>query len=184
MKIGIVIGSVRQGRKGEAVARWVLDRAEGRDVSYELVDLASFDLPILTDPVVPGAAQRQYNNPAARAWGAAIDGYDGFVFVTPEYNHSIPGAFKNAFDTIYPEWGNKAVAFVAYGADGGVRAVEHWRTVVANAHLFAVREQLSLSTFTEFDAEGALVLHERREAEIVALLDRLEAVSAAVATLR
>lgn len=184
MKIGIVIGSVRQGRKGETVARWVLDHTRGRDTSYELVDLAAFNLPVLTDPVVPGAAQRKYSDPAARAWGEAIDGYDGFVFVTPEYNHSIPGGFKNAFDTIYPEWGNKAVAFVSYGADGGVRAVEHWRAVVANAHLFAVREQVSLSAFTEFDADGALVLQERRDAEIVALLDRLEAVSAAIATLR
>src|SRR5690606_21609644 len=102
---------------------------------------------------------------------------------TPEYNHGIPGAFKNAFDTIYPEWGNKAVAFVAYGADGGVRAVEHWRTVVANAHLFAVREQLSLSTFTEFDNDGGFTPQDRRTDEIGALLDRLEAVAAAVAAL-
>ncbi|MGO1975231.1 MAG: NADPH-dependent FMN reductase [Propionibacteriaceae bacterium] len=185
MKIGIIIGSVRQGRKAESVARWVREQAAGRTgVDYELIDLAEFELGILTDPVVPGAANRQYSDPRTIAWGAVIDGYDGFVFVTPEYNHSIPGAFKNAFDSIYPEWNHKAVTYVSYGADSGVRAVEHWRAVTANAFLQSTRGQVSCSTFSEFDADGGFQPDDRRTGELAGVLDQLEALARAVQTLR
>lgn len=185
MKIGIVIGSVRKGRKGEQVARWVHSIASQREsVEYDLVDLADFDLQILTDPTVPGAANRQYSDPATQRWGREIDSYDGFVFVTPEYNHGIPGAFKNAFDSIYPEWNHKGLVLVSYGADSGVRAVEHWRTVAANALLHVARGQLSMSTFDEFAEDGTFQPNDRREGELNGCLDQLEALTRAVAVLR
>lgn len=185
MKIGIIVGSVRKGRKAEDVARWVLGQAEGRsEATYELLDLAEFALPVLTDPVVPGAANRQYSDPAVKAWGAAVDGYDGFVFVTPEYNHGVPGAFKNAFDSIYPEWNHKAVAFVSYGAESGVRAVEQWRVITANAFLVGTRGQVSFSTFAEFGEDGTFQPNERRAGELTGLLDQLEALAGAVRVLR
>lgn len=109
MKIGIIIGSIRQGRKGEAVAKWVLDQAQARgDAEYSIIDLMEFGVPLLDSPVVPGAANRQYESENVRRWGATIDTYDGFIFVTPEYNHSVPGAFKNAVDSIGPEWIGRA----------------------------------------------------------------------------
>lgn len=173
MKIGIIIGSIREGRAGQAVAEWVKASADQREgVDFELVDLASFDLPLLTSATVPGMANRQYDDERVTRWSQAIDSYDGFVFVTPEYNHSIPGGFKNAFDSIAPEWMGKTVGFVSYGADNGVRAVEHWRAVVANFSMHDVRQQVSLSLFTELGQDG-LTLEDRRQGELETLLDQL-----------
>ncbi|WP_434966051.1 NADPH-dependent FMN reductase [Janibacter indicus] len=173
MKIGIIVGSVRQGRAASAVAQWVKSVAERtEDVTFEVVELSDFDLPLLTSATVPGMADRAYDDERVVRWGQAIDSYDGFIFVTPEYNHSIPGAFKNAFDSLAPEWMGKTVGFVSYGADNGVRAVEHWRTIVANFQMHAVRQQVSLSLFTEFGDNG-LQLEERREGELTTLVEQL-----------
>ena len=174
MKIGIILGSIREERSGESVAQWVADRAASReDATYELVDLKSFDVPLLTSATVPGAANKQYEDERVTRWSQAIDSYDGFVFVTPEYNHSVPGGLKNAFDSLGSEWADKAVAFVSYGAEGGVRAVEHWRQIVANFHMYGVRQQISLSLFTEFGPEGVTPV-ERRNDEITTLFEQLE----------
>lgn len=184
MKIAVVLGSTRQGRKGEAVAHWVLEQARQRDdAEFALLDLADFDLPLLTEPTVPGAANRNYETPQTREWSKAIDGYDGFVWVSPEYNHGVPAALKNAFDVLYPEWGHKAVAIVGYGADGAVRATEHWRVIFANAHLVAVRGQLSLSTMTEW-AGSTFAPNERRAKELSGVLDQLVRLAGALAPLR
>lgn len=183
-KIGIILGSTRPGRAGESVAQWVLDVAKQRDdATYELVDVADYDLSLLAEPTVPGAANREYDDPNTRRWGAKIDEFDGFVFVTAEYNHGVPAALKNAVDVIYPEWNNKAVAFVAYGADGGVRAVEQWRQIVANVMLFDVRGQVSLSLFTDFGDQG-FAPGERRNDELGGVLDQLVPTASAVSTLR
>lgn len=177
MKIGIIIGSTRPGRLGSSVGKWVLDEALAHGgAEFELIELADYDLELLNDPTVPGAANREYADPKVRTWGQKIDELDGFVFVTPEYNHSVPAAMKNAFDSIYPEWGNKALGLVGYGADGGVRAVEHWRTIAANAHLIAVRPQVSLGLFTDF-AESGLAPLERRTGELAGVLDAVIALS-------
>lgn len=157
MKIGIIIGSVREGRTGAAVAEWfaqVASTVEGAD--FEIIDLKSFDLPILTAETLPGMADKQYEDERVQRWSAAIDAMDAFVFVTPEYNHGVPGAFKNAFDSLGPEWNDKAVAFVSYGADNGIRAVEQWRAIVSNFHMPDARTQLALSLFTDFAPEGGL----------------------------
>lgn len=187
LTIGVILGSTRPGRLGEAVAHWVMDAANARNdgdrVRFELIDLAEFNLPLLSEPTVPGAANRQYERPETRAWSARIDALDGFVFVTPEYNHGVPAALKNAFDVIYPEWTHKAVGFVAYGADGGVRAVEQWRQIVANAQLHDVRAQVSLSLFQDWGAEGFAPI-ERRPDEVNGVLDAVVELSAAVKTLR
>lgn len=175
MKIGIILGSIREERLGASVARWVADQAVSREgVDYELIDLKAFDVPLLTSATVPGAANKQYDDERVRNWSAAIDDCDGFVFVTPEYNHGVPGALKNAFDSLGNEWADKAVAFVSYGAEGGVRAVEHWRQIVANFHMFGVRQQISMSLFSEFGPEGVQPA-ERRADEIATLFDQLEA---------
>ncbi len=184
MKIGIIIGSTRPGRKGESVGKWVFDVASKRtDAQFELLDLAAFHLGLLAEPTVPGAAHKQYENEATRRWSAAIDPLDGYVFVTPEYNHGVPGAMKNAFDLLGSEWSDKAVGLVGYGADNGVRAIEQWRVITANLRLVAARNQVSLSTFTDFGAAG-FEPAARREVELTALLDQLVRLAGALATLR
>ena len=180
MKIGIIIGSIREGRCGASVGEWVLEQAQGREgFDYEIVDLKSFDVPLLTSATVPGAARKKYDSPQVTAWSQAIDACDAFIFVTPEYNHSVPGAFKNAFDSLGPEWTGKAVGFVSYGAESGVRAVEAWRPIVANFQMVDVRQQVSLSTFGEFDGTQGTP-NDRRPGEAKTLCGQLEKMTTAL----
>jgi len=123
LKIAVIIGSTRPGRVGVSVAKWVYEQAKQRaDAEFELVDIKDFNLPLLDEPVPPSLGQ--YSKEHTKNWAAKINSFDGYVFVTPEYNHSIPGALKNAIDFVYREWNNKAAGF---GSAGGVRAVEHLR---------------------------------------------------------
>ena len=184
MKIGILIGSTRPGRKGTAVGRWVYDAARRRDdAEFELIELADFELPLLDEPVDAGAANREYERETTRAWSRKVDELDGFVWVTPEYNHGVPAAMKNAVDLLYPEWNNKAVGFVAYGFDGGTRAVEQWRGILAAVVMFTVRSQVAPQNFADFDA-GTFRPQDRRAAELDRVLDQVVAATRAVRQLR
>jgi len=172
--IGVFLGSVRTGRIGSQVGAWVMEAGAERDADYRLLDLAEFDVPHLIAEVVPGAANKQYDDPAVTAWSKAVDACDGFVFVTPEYNHSIPGTMKNAFDSLFGEWAGKPVAFVGYGADGGVRAVEHWRQIVANLSMTDIRNQVVLNIFGEDVNDGELSPREHKQAALTRALSDLE----------
>jgi NAD(P)H-dependent FMN reductase len=87
VRIAIVLGSTRPGRRGEPVARWVLEQASARgDAEFELLDLADFALPHLDEPMPPSSGQYEYEH--TKKWSDAVDGFDGFVFVTPEYNRA------------------------------------------------------------------------------------------------
>lgn len=150
LRIAIILGSTRPGRNGEAVARWVFDYARTRsDAEYELVDIARFNLPLLDEPVPP--SRHKYSKPHTIAWAEKIATFDGFVFVTPEYNHGPSGALKNALDFLYAEWNNKAASFVSYGSSGGVRAVEQLRLVMAELQIADVRAHVALSLFNDFE---------------------------------
>jgi NAD(P)H-dependent FMN reductase len=177
MKIGIVVGSIRDVRKADTVAAWAHRHATAHGgAQYELVDLKSFDVPLLTEATLPMMADRQYRSEQVTAWSRAIDACDGFVFVTPEYNHGVPGAFKNAVDSLGPEWVGKAVGFISYGADGGVRCVEHWRSSLANFQMVDVRQQVALFLHTDFSDAGFTPM-ERRAGELSTLLDQLVAMT-------
>lgn len=189
MRIAIIIGSTRPGRNGEKVAQWVANQAAARGeaaegVEYELVDLADFDLPLLSEPTVPGAANGQYENEKTTVWSQKIASFDGYVFVTPEYNHSVPAAFKNAFDVLYVEWVKKAVGFVGYGAMEGARAVEHWRAIVANASMLQARSQVGVSIMTAFDEAGEFTPADFHPGALKGLLDELEGLTALAASYR
>ncbi|NLG21791.1 MAG: NAD(P)H-dependent oxidoreductase [Actinomycetales bacterium] len=183
MKIGIIIGSVRDGRIGAGVAQWVHEQAQGREATYELIDLKEFDLPVLTTHQIPSTAGKDYWDERVNRWSAAVDACQGYVFVTPEYNHGLPGGLKNAFDLLFPEWWSKAVAFVSYGAASGFRVVEQWRPVVANANMFDIKAQVALSTMIDF-TDGVLQPAERHPTELAAMFDSLEKATAALTTMR
>ncbi|QGH68201.1 NADPH-dependent FMN reductase [Pseudactinotalea sp. HY158] len=173
MKIAIIVGSTRPGRLGSQVGAWVAAHATDRDeATFEVLEVADFGLSLLDEATIPGAADREYENPRTREWSTAVDSYDGFVFVAPEYNHSVSAAMKNAFDVLYPEWAGKTVAFVGYGASGGIRAVEHWRGIVANASMFATRNQVAVNTLTDFPG-GELAPSDRLAADLTGVLDEL-----------
>ena len=149
-KIGIILGSTRPGRNGEAVARWVLENAKQRsDAEFEIVDLKDFPLPHLDEAIPPSLGQ--YQGEHTKKWAAKVAEFDGYIFVTPEYNHSTSGVLKNALDYVYSEWNNKAAAIVSYGSVGGARAAEQLRLILAELQIATVRQQVALSLATEFE---------------------------------
>ena len=113
----------------------------------------------------------------------AIASYDGFVWVTPEYNLGVPSAMKNALDVLWSEWNNKTVGFVAYGFDGGTRAVEQWRMILAATVMFTIRRQVSLLNFGDWDGDVFTPIA-RRAGELDRMLDQLEQATVAMRTLR
>lgn len=171
-RIGIIVGSTRPGRNGEAVARWVHEHASRRsDATYELVDLVDFDLPLLDEPVPP--AMGQYSKPHTQAWAAKIASLDGFVFVTPEYNHGTSGALKNALDFIYAEWNDKAAGFVGYGSAGAVRAVENLRLIAGELQIADVRAQVAFSLATDFENYSVFTPADFHQGALSTMLDQL-----------
>jgi NAD(P)H-dependent FMN reductase len=183
LKIAIILGSTRPGRNGKAVADWVVDKAAGRTTAtYELVDLADHPLPHIDEAIPPAVGQ--YAGEHTKAWAETIGSYDGFVFVTPEYNHSTSGVLKNAIDYLYAEWTNKAAAFVSYGSLGGARAIEHLRAIASELQIAHVRQQLSFSMFTDFENFSTFAPGPQHAEAAVTLFDQLESWTAAMKTVR
>ena len=183
LKLAVILGSTRPGRKGAAVADWVLAKAKERTrADYELIDLLDYPLPHL-DEAVP-ASRGAYAGEHTKAWAAKIAEYDGYVFVTPEYNHSTSGVLKNAIDYLYAEWNNKAAAFVSYGSLGGTRAIEHLRGIASELQIAHVRQQLSFSLFTDFENFSVFKPADLHDAAASTLFDQLEAWTVALKTVR
>jgi NAD(P)H-dependent FMN reductase len=171
LKIGIILGSTRPGRNGEAVAKWVYEIASQRtDAEFELVDLADYPLPHLDEPMSP--AMGQYAHDHTKEWAAKVAEFDGYVFVTPEYNHSTSGVLKNALDYVYNEWNNKAAGIVSYGGVGGARAAEHLRLILAELQVATVRQQVALSLMTEFENYSVFKPGEHLTPALDTLLDQ------------
>ena len=182
-RIGIILGSTRPNRNGEQVARWVYDIASRRtDAEFELVDLRDYPLPHLDEPLPPSLGQ--YQNEHTKLWADKIASFDGFVFVTPEYNHSTSGVLKNAIDYLYAEWNNKAAGFVSYGSVGGARAAEHLRLIAGELQMADVRQQVALSLLTEFENFSVFQPGDYNRAALNTLLDQVIAWSTALAPLR
>ena len=182
LRIAVILGSTRPGRNGKAVADWVLAQTENRIASYDLVDLADYPLPHLDEAMPPSFGQ--YSEEHTKKWAATIAQYDGFVFVTPEYNHSTSGVLKNAIDYLYNEWINKAAAFVSYGSLGGTRAIEHLRGISSELQIAHVRQQLSFSLFTDFENYSTFTPGAQHIDSAQTLFDQLESWSAALKTVR
>jgi NAD(P)H-dependent FMN reductase len=183
IKIGIIIGSTRPGRKGEAVAKWVYEVAQKRsDAEFELVDIKDFNLPLLDEPVPP--SRGQYSKEHTKVWAAKVDSFDAFVFVTPEYNHGTSAALKNAIDFLFKEWNNKAAGFVSYGGASGVRAVESLRLVMGELLVADVRAQVALSLFTDFENFSIFKPAPQQEQSVNVMLDQVIAWGGALKSMR
>ncbi|RRJ86433.1 NADPH-dependent oxidoreductase [Gulosibacter macacae] len=183
LKIGIIIGSTRPGRLGTQVADWVKNEAAKRDgVEYELVDIADYNLPLL-DESLP-AAYGQYEHEHTKKWAAKIAEFDGYIFVTPEYNHSTSGALKNAIDFVGAEWNNKALGLVGYGSLGASRAIEHLRGIAAEIQLADVRQTVHFSLFTDFEEFTTFIGNDRAAGEAETMFGQVEAWAGALKSLR
>ena len=166
MKLMIVVGSVRPGRKGLPVAEWVRSVVEA-DERFELdwADLAELDLPWMDEPEHP--SKRAYTKPHTIAWSERVDAADAFIFVTPEYNHSFSPVLKNAFDFLNQEWWRKPIGFVSYGGlAGGSRGVAAFDPVyttvgavkvTANVEIPFIASMVHDGVFTPTDKETAIL---------------------------
>ena len=142
-RIGIVIGSTREGRFGEKPAHWIHEIAKQRtDLAYELIDLRDHPLPFFNESMSPAWAP--VKNEAAQRWSAKLATLDGLIVVTPEYNHGPSAVLKNAFDYAYKEFGRKPIGFVGYGGVGAARAVEQLRLVSIELQMAPVRNAVHI----------------------------------------
>lgn len=183
LRIGIIVGSTRPGRKADAVAQWIYEFASLKGgAEFEVVDVADFELPFLDEPLPPSMGN--YAHEHTKRWGEKIASFDGFVFVTPEYNHGTSAVLKNAIDFLYSEWNNKAAGFVGYGSAGGTRAVEHLRLFMAEIQVADVRAQVSLLLGEDFENFTTFKPRPRHERSVNAMLDQVIAWSAALRPLR
>jgi NAD(P)H-dependent FMN reductase len=142
-KIQVIIGSTRPGRLSEKPAQWIAAVAAKRpELAVELVDLRDYPLPFYNEPKSPRQLQGKYPDERVQAWSGKAAEADGYIIVTPEYNHGYPAVLKNALDSIYPEWNNKPVGFVSYGTVGGARSVEQLRLVAVELQMAPIQRSL------------------------------------------
>ncbi len=143
-RIAVIIGSTRDARFAAKPAAWMLDKAKahgGFDV--ELVDLAEWDLPFFDEKA--SNAWVPSEDPKAVAWQKKIAGFDGYIFVVAEYNHSITGALKNALDQAYVEWNRKPMGYIGYGGVGAARAIEHLRGIGVELQMVPLRNAVHIA---------------------------------------
>src|SRR5215471_11670788 len=183
LRIAIIIGSTRPTRLGASVGAWAYDIARKReDAEFALLDIAEFHLPLLDEP--KPAMSGEYVHDHTRAWSAAIAGFDGYIFVTPEYNHGVSGALKNAIDFLYQEWADKAAGFIGYGYTMGARAVEQLRLIMASLQVATVRPEVGLSLFADFENSTVFKPLPLQQKSLTVLVDHVIAWSGALNTLR
>ncbi|HYD34742.1 MAG TPA: NAD(P)H-dependent oxidoreductase [Vitreimonas sp.] len=142
-QIAIIVGSTRPGRNADKVLAWfetIYKNYSG--IEFEVLDLQTWDIPLFNEPAFP--TEKNYTQEVIQKWSKKIENFDGYIVLLPEYNRGYPAVVKNAFDHLYTEWNNKPIAFVGYGTDGGIRAVEQMRLVAIELQMLPIREQVAL----------------------------------------
>ena len=179
-RLGVILGTVRPNRVGASVAQWVADKANAVEgVEAEVIDIASFSLPLFAEPMPP--AMSAPRDPAGAKFNETVSSYDALIFVSPEYNHSIPGALKNAIDFLEPKaLANKGVGFVGYSFSGAVRQVEHLRQILANFEAAMVAQQVSLSLITDFENKSEFKPDAHHDNEVQGMVEAMVARSDAL----
>lgn len=170
LKIKIILGSTRPKRFSEHPGRWILSLAkEVNDIDPELLDLRDYALPFYNEPVTPSDAKDVgHEKEVVRRWAGKIDEADGFIIVTPEYNHGYSAVLKNALDYAWYPWNKKPVAFVGYGNAGGARSVEQLREVAVELEMVSVRRAVHIQNPWDLVDDdntlkaGALDAHEKK----------------------
>lgn len=171
--IKIITGSTRPGRFNTQPAQWIYEIAKKRDdMTVEFIDLAEVNLPLLDEPVPPSV--HKYSKDHTKKWSETINSGDGFIFVTPEYNHSYSPVLKNAIDFLFQEWHYKPLSFVSYGTVGGARAVEHLRGVAGEIKMYDLREGVMFpEPWLNKDDKGNYQFNENHEKSASTMLNAL-----------
>ncbi|MGR3805561.1 NADPH-dependent FMN reductase [Marinibacterium profundimaris] len=184
MKLKIVIGSTRPGRVGPTVADWVTKAAKdhaGFDV--ELVDLDSFNLPLLDEPNHP--AMQDYQHDHTKAWSAAMADADAYIFVTPEYDYFPPAALVNALQALSVEWRHKVAGVVSYGGiSGGTRAAQELRSLISTGNMMPLPQVVPAPMVWNFIEDGTLKPNDEMSKGLTGLLDELQKWAGALKPLR
>lgn len=144
LRIGVIIGSTREGRFGDKPAEWIAERARATgNFEIEILDLRDYKLPLFAEQASPAWAPSQAEG--AKAWQDKIASLDGFIITAAEYNRAPTGVLKNALDYAYNEWNNKPVGFVGYGGVGGARAIEQLRLISIELQMAPVRSAVHIA---------------------------------------
>ncbi len=172
MKIFVILGSVRNNRFGEEPARWIHEKLRKKGIDSEIIDLRELELPCYDEPAGgPLSVNHNYTVPGAAEWAKKIGEADGYVWVSPEYNHGYPASLKNALDYVYFEWNRKPVSFVSYGTVGGARSIEQLRLVAIELQMAPLRNAVNIwKHWTLPDSPDKFAPYER---DADALIDEL-----------
>lgn len=173
-KLKIISSTVRPGRKGPVVAKWITETAEN-DPNFEVeyLDLAEINLPMMDEPNHP--SKKQYQNEHTKKWSAKIDEADAFIFVTAEYDFNYPAPLRNALEFLFHEWGYKPAGIVSYGGvSAGTRAANSLKSDLASFNTVPLSEMVNIPFFTQFiSEEGELTPNEITVKSAAVLLKQL-----------
>lgn len=158
LKILIILGSSREGRRGDKVSNSVMKIIpEIKKAEFEFIDLRDWKLPFYNLATYPSDKPGVYGSKIQEKWAKKIGSADGFIFITPEYNHGYSAILKNAIDFLWYEWNHKPVAFISYGnVTGGVRAVEQLRQVLVEVEAVTIRESVIIPRIKDAVKNGEL----------------------------
>lgn len=176
MKIAVILGSIREIRRGGRVAKWLMPQLSKRkDFNVELLDLKDYPLPFFNESNSPEGLEGNYTNKLAKKWAAKIGEADGFIIITPEYNHGTSGVLKNALDWVYYEWNRKPIAFISYSpnAAGGIRAVEQLRQNAVELQMASIPVAIHITYVLDTIDENGNLLKGHFNERLVHLLDEL-----------
>lgn len=173
-KILVILVTNRSARNGHKVADWFMQHAsKDKRYSFELIDLADLGLPWLDEPLPPKLST-DYTHDYTRAWAKKVADADGYILITPEYNHSYSAVLKNALDYLYYEWGQKPVGFIGYGVEYGYRAVEHLRQVAVKLRMAPMSHQVEIHIFKQQTQDGVFTASDKNIREAETVLDQLD----------
>lgn len=181
LNIPVVLGSVRESRRSIHPAKWMVEKLKAAGVETQLVDFKELPLPFFDSPIVPVGLKGKYPYPNVQKWSDIAVAADGFVIVTPEYNHGYPAIIKNALDWLFMEFKNKPFGFVGVsdGTFAGARSIEQLRTIIGNFSAFDIRDVIMFGKVQDiFDEQGKLLdesYNKRAQTFIKALLEVAEA---------
>ncbi len=159
MKLAVVVGSTRQGRQSDKVAKWVANIAAKNDVSAEIVDLKDYEMPFFDEAISPRYNPDRKPSQIVQVWLDKINEFDAYIFVTPEYNHSMPAVLKNALDYLTNELYRKPTAVVSHGTVGGVRAATDLKEVLSECQSVVMAKSaqlINVAMTNAVDDEGNL----------------------------
>ncbi len=158
MKLQVIVGTTRQGRQTIKLAKWVANEAAKlEDTTVELVDLVDYPMPFFDEPISPRYNPNRVIDPAVKKWLDKLAEADAYVFVTPEYNHSISGVLKNALDYVTTELSKKPATAAGHGTVGGARAIVMLKEILSESQAAIIPKAVAFAGAGQsIDDDGVL----------------------------